>query len=126
MTLRVTERAPTCVSSLSFLSLFILGGGGRAEARLFPEAEAAREAMMRATAAAPKRRSVEFSTPAERAAKVNAARKAAAAGVGWEDGGGGDAGGGHWTILDGGVTTEQSVTDKQEWDAFDDMDWGEL
>ena len=32
-------------------------------------------------------------------------------------------GGGQWTILDGGVSTEKSVTEKGEWDAFDDMDW---
>ena len=29
-----------------------------------------------------------------------------------------------WTILDGGVTAETSVTEKPEYDAFDDMDWG--
>ena len=31
---------------------------------------------------------------------------------------------GGWTILDGGVAAEASVTEKPEYDAFDDMDWG--
>ena len=31
---------------------------------------------------------------------------------------------GGWTILDGGVAAETSVTEKPEYDAFDDMDWG--
>ena len=31
---------------------------------------------------------------------------------------------GGWTILDGGVATEASVTENPEYDAFDDMDWG--
>ena len=33
---------------------------------------------------------------------------------------------GCWTILDGGVAAETSVTEKPEYDAFDDMDWGSL
>ena len=49
---------------------------------------------------------------------------AAEAADGWADDGGG--GGSQWTILDGGVSTEKSVTENGEWDAFDDMDWGDV
>ena len=42
--------------------------------------------------------------------------------LGGRDGGGGN----QWTVMDGGATTERSVTEKKEWDAFDDMDWGDI
>ena len=71
-------------------------------------------------AEAPERREIELLSPAEVAARANASARAAAA----TDRGG--TGSSHWTILDGGVTTEQSVTQKKEWDAFDDMDWGDI
>jgi protein-disulfide isomerase len=69
------------------------------------------------------RRVFELVSPAEVAANANAAMAAEAA-DGWADDGGG--GGSQWTILDGGVSTEKSVTENGEWDAFDDMDWGDV
>lgn len=84
--------------------------------------------MERARAESPRREAIELVSPVEAAARANAARAAAAdaAGGGAWDGGGGGGWGGQWTILDGGATTEKSVTEKTEWDAFDDMDWGDI
>ena len=87
--------------------------------------------MARAMAEAPPttRPKVEMLSPAEVAARANAARKAEAEEEvlrGWDDGGGGGVSSNQWTILDGGVTTEKSVTEKKEWDAFDDIDWGDF
>jgi len=31
-----------------------------------------------------------------------------------------------WETFDGGAEAEASVTEKAEWNAFDDMDWGDL
>jgi len=78
---------------------------------------------MRATAEAPRRTVIELQTPAEVAARANAARAARARGDGREGEG---VAGSNWTIMDGGVTTERSVTEKAAWDAFDDMDWGDV
>ena len=91
-------------------------------------AERARRAMARASATEPRRR-VELVSPADRASAANerARRETAAevaAAAGGSGGWGGGGGGGGWTILDGGATAEKSVTEKEEWDAFDDMDWG--
>ena len=82
-------------------------------------ARAAREALARATRENP-REMIELISPAERAARAQRRREADTA----ERVASGAGGGSGWTILDGGVTTEKSVTEKDEWAAFDDMDWG--
>ena len=82
-------------------------------------ARAAREALARATRENP-REMIELISPAERAERARRRRDADTA----ERVASGAGGGSGWTILDGGATTEKSVTEKDEWAAFDDMDWG--
>ena len=87
-------------------------------------AASARAALARASAADP-REALRLESPAERAARANRRRAEATADAARR----GDASyaasnAGGWTILDGGVAAETSVTEKPEYDAFDDMDWG--
>ena len=87
-------------------------------------AASAQAALARASEEDP-REALRLESPAERAARANRRRaEMTAAAVA-----GGDASpvrerAGGWTILDGGVATEASVTENPEYDAFDDMDWG--
>ena len=84
-------------------------------------AAAARAALARVSAADP-RKALRLESPAERAARANRRRAEATADAARRGDAASNAGG--WTILDGGVAAETSVTEKPEYDAFDDMDWG--
>ena len=86
-------------------------------------AAAARAALARVSAADP-RKALRLESPAERAARANRRRAEATADAARRGDAASNAGG--WTILDGGVAAETSVTEKPEYDAFDDMDWGSL
>ena len=85
-------------------------------------AESARAALAKASRENP-REALRLESPAERAARANKRRaEATASEVANGDASRTNAGG--WTILDGGVSSEASVTEKPEYDAFDTMDWG--
>ena len=86
-------------------------------------AAAARAALARVSAADP-RKALRLESPAERAARANRRRAEATADAARRGDAASNAGG--WTILDGGVAAETSVTEKPEYDAFDDMEWGSL
>ena len=90
-------------------------------------AASARAALARASKENP-REALRLEPPAERAARANKRRaEATAAAVARGDSNPSsreNAFAGGWTILDGGVAAEASVTEKPEYDAFDDMDWG--
>jgi hypothetical protein len=86
-------------------------------------AESARAALAKASRENP-REALRLESPAERAARANKRRAEATASEVANGDGGARTNAGGWTILDGGVSSEASVTEKPEYDAFDTMDWG--
>ena len=78
-------------------------------------AEEAREALEKANAENPTEL-ITMLSPAERAERVNKRLAERTAADNRNAGG--------WTVMDGGVTSEKSVTESRAYDAFDDMDWG--
>jgi membrane protein involved in colicin uptake len=86
-------------------------------------AESARAALAKASRENP-REALRLESPAERAARANKRRAEATTSEVANGDGGARRNAGGWTILDGGATSEASVTEKPEYDAFDTMDWG--
>jgi hypothetical protein len=86
-------------------------------------AESARAALAKASRENP-REALRLESPAERAARANKRRAEATTSEVANGDGGARRNAGGWTILDGGVSSEASVTEKPEYDAFDTMDWG--
>ena len=84
-------------------------------------AEEAREALKNASKENP-REYIQMLSPAERAERAN--KRLREVTVAENSGYAGNSNSGGWTILDGGITSEKSVIENSEYDAFDDMDWG--